>query len=104
VLAGVVDDGGAAGRPSDQVHRTSDADRIDQRVRVVSPIAKAARGVDGDLLSVAEPAHVRRDQPIPCGRTRHEVLEEPPRGQVAVDQHDWHAVRRTRLDVPHAES
>jgi len=53
-VLGVVRDGGAASGPADEVDRTLDAQLLDQGERVVSPVAEAARGVDGYALGVAE--------------------------------------------------
>ena len=103
---GVVDreqrGGGAAGRPAGDVHRAVDAERGQQRVGVVGPVAQAARGVDRLALAVAEAAHVRSDQAVAVGR--FDVREEAAGREVSVQQHDGDPVLGPRLDEVRAQA
>jgi hypothetical protein len=91
-------DRAAARRPADEVGRGGDAECLEQRERVVGPVAQPARGVDRHPLAVPEPAHVRRQQAIARGSVVEQVLEEPAGREVAVDEDDRDAVLRPGLD------
>ena len=80
------------------MERPFDAERADQRVHVVGPVAQAVGGLDRQPLGVAETPHVGRQQAIALRRAVEQVLEEAPRGEVAVDEDDRDAVLGTGLD------
>ena len=94
----------SAGRPAREVDGALDPERLEQRLRVVGPVAQAAGGVDRQRLGVAEAAHVGRDQAIAVRRALEQVLVEAARREVAVQQHDGDAVGGAGLEVVGAQA
>ncbi len=99
VIQRELENGRGPQRPADQMRRPV-AQLIRQRLQVVAPIARAARGVDEQVLRVAVAAQVGGDGAEAGRQGQHRFFPESRRRGVAVDEdHRLAVVRPAEEDV-----